>query len=156
MRLTSVVNAAGNGREAHRKPSGSDREAIPGGQGEHRFPPEVFPVGETSGSDREPPATRRKAKNRRKHERHVERLRSELDALKLERGCADCGYRGHAVALDFDHLPGFPKLRNIGRLAKDGGRARVYAEVAKCEVVCANCHRVRSLQRGDFARGGVL
>jgi hypothetical protein len=75
---------------------------------------------------------------------------AELAAIKLSRGCADCGYRVHAVALDFDHRPGETKLCGVSRAAKDGRREDAIAEAAKCDVVCANCHRIRSWCRGDF------
>jgi hypothetical protein len=65
---------------------------------------------------------------------------------KLERGCVDCGYKKHAVALDFDHLPGFEKTAAVSNLLSCT-RARILAEIAKCEVVCANCHRVRTANR---------
>jgi hypothetical protein len=69
-----------------------------------------------------------------------------IAAIKLDAGCADCGYREHDVALDFDHRPGEVKKFSI---AKQGGRswASVLAEMAKCDVVCANCHRIRTDDR---------
>lgn len=77
------------------------------------------------------------------------RCRAIVDEVKLSRGCADCGYRAHAIALDFDHLPGCVKSANVARLARTGSVDRLTAEIAKCEVVCANCHRVRTLERGE-------
>ncbi len=64
---------------------------------------------------------------------------------KLERGCADCGYNAHAAALDFDHVRGI-KLFNLNRVACRSWEA-IWEEVEKCEVVCANCHRVRTQER---------
>lgn len=79
--------------------------------------------------------------------------RELVDGIKLARGCADCGYRAHACALQFDHLPGREKRGEVARLASacfgsfETRRARLLAEIAKCEVVCANCHAVRTQQR---------
>lgn len=70
-----------------------------------------------------------------------------LDAIKLEAGCADCGYREHPAALQFDHLPGTHKLFRLSHSAQRAWHL-VLAEVAKCEVVCANCHAVRTATRG--------
>lgn len=75
--------------------------------------------------------------------------RTALQAIKLERGCADCGYAEHAEALDFDHRPGEVKLLSIGRQCANAGIERLLAEVEKCDVVCANCHRVRTYTRGQ-------
>ncbi len=73
-----------------------------------------------------------------------------LDSIKLTLGCADCGYREHACALDFDHLPGTVKLFGVGT-----GLTRamdvLLTEIDKCEIVCANCHRVRTMVRDDYA-----
>jgi hypothetical protein len=48
--------------------------------------------------------------------------------------------------LDFDHLK--DKKYNISRMIHDGfSWAAIKKEIAKCEVVCANCHRVRTHNR---------
>ncbi len=76
---------------------------------------------------------------------HV-RLREMLAAYKLEQGCTDCGYSEHSAALEFDHLPGSIKLF---KLAQAGNRnvESIWAEVAKCEVVCSCCHQIRTYER---------
>lgn len=78
-------------------------------------------------------------------------MREEVHAYKLSQGCTDCGYKAHASALDFDHMPGHKKLFTIGARPHSRPEA-IWAEIAKCEVVCANCHRVRTWNRGtDFS-----
>ena len=72
-------------------------------------------------------------------------VRERLDAYKLSRGCADCGYAVDAVALDFDHVRG-DKHFNIGSYYACSWD-KISAEVAKCEVVCSNCHRIRTRDR---------
>jgi hypothetical protein len=90
------------------------------------------------------PIPRDRSKDR---EREAERL-AEVRAIKVAKGCADCGFNSHPAALDFDHLPGTIKLFDIGNAA---GRWTpwdlVLLEIAKCEVVCANCHRIRTFER---------
>ena len=74
-------------------------------------------------------------------------LRAIVQKYKVEKGCTDCGYNKHPAALDFDHLPGTEKLFNVsGRVARSADV--VFAEMEKCEVVCANCHRIRTVTRG--------
>jgi len=75
--------------------------------------------------------------------------RELITAYKLAHGCADCGYNRHPAALDLDHLPQFAKRAEVGRLA-GAGRDAILAELAKCEVVCANCHRIRTGQRAGY------
>ncbi len=72
----------------------------------------------------------------------VER-REWLNQYKTDRGCVDCGYYAYPVALDFDHLPEYEKLNRISIL-KYSSMEKLMAEIAKCEIVCANCHRVRT------------
>lgn len=68
-----------------------------------------------------------------------------ISEIKLAQGCTDCGYRDHPVAPDFDHVRG-EKLFSVG-----SGVARrwelILAEMEKCEVVCSNCHRIRTHER---------
>ena len=70
-----------------------------------------------------------------------------LNIYKHAAGCADCGYRAHVEALDFDHIPERgAKVLNLS----DAWTVRwetLEAEIKKCEVVCSNCHRVRTLAR---------
>jgi hypothetical protein len=48
--------------------------------------------------------------------------------------------------LDFDHIK--DKKYNISRMIHDGFSWKaIKKEVEKCEVVCANCHRVRTHYR---------
>ena len=63
--------------------------------------------------------------------------------LKIAAGCADCGYKTCSAALSFHHL-GDDKKFCIGNAVSNGwGQVRILAEVAKCIVLCANCHLTR-------------
>lgn len=73
------------------------------------------------------------------------RRRKWLSEIKLASGCVDCGYNANAAALDFDHISGV-KAFTIGP-ALTYSKARLLEEIAKCEVRCANCHRVRTYDR---------
>ena len=77
--------------------------------------------------------------------RHALRRKAWIDAFKLSKGCFDCGYKAHPEALEFDHVRGVKcfELGTRKRLAME----RVMAEIEKCDVVCANCHRVRTYDR---------
>lgn len=60
-------------------------------------------------------------------------------------GCMDCGYRRHAEALQFDHRPGEIKVHNIA--GWPFGLESMIEEMDKCDVVCANCHAIRTALR---------
>jgi hypothetical protein len=49
--------------------------------------------------------------------------------------------------MHWDHLPEFEKLGEISGNLRDHGRAKVLAEISKCELVCANCHAIRTYTR---------
>jgi len=66
-----------------------------------------------------------------------------LDKIKLERGCEHCGYREDARALQFDHIDPATKSFTIGSSSHLAWE-RVVAEIAKCRVLCANCHMIKT------------
>lgn len=62
--------------------------------------------------------------------------------------CMDCGASYPPIVMEFDHRPGEQKKCDVARLAQPGtGLDTLLAEVAKCDLVCANCHRLRTLAR---------
>ena len=64
-------------------------------------------------------------------------------------GCVDCGYNEHPAALDLDHRPGVDKKFELA-LGHNRSAAAIKAELAKCDVVCANCHRIRTFKRSGL------
>src|ERR1035437_5479837 len=75
-------------------------------------------------------------------------LRSIVLKEKLK-PCTDCGKIYHYCIMDFDHLEGHTKKANISVLVNNSNTSvRVLQEeLAKCEIVCSNCHRVRTFNR---------
>lgn len=59
--------------------------------------------------------------------------------------CLDCGQSFHPVAMQFDHVRG-TKIGEVSSMAL-GSRERLVAEIAKCDLVCSNCHAVRTWNR---------
>lgn len=83
-----------------------------------------------------------------------ERNYTWVNELKLQKGCMDCGGRFHPWQLDFDHI-GEDKSFNVSTAVAEGKSLnRIKLEVAKCELVCANCHRHRTYcrQNGGYDR----
>lgn len=70
-------------------------------------------------------------------------MREHIKAVKATSGCVDCG-EVDPIVLEFDHLR--DKEFNLAHYAKASWE-RLHAEIAKCEVVCANCHRRRTHSR---------
>lgn len=75
---------------------------------------------------------------------YAERRQMVLEAKS--RRCADCGIQYPYYVMDFDHRDGNLKrfgLNSVDRVTK---RA-ILPEIAKCYVVCSNCHRERTHRR---------
>jgi hypothetical protein len=84
---------------------------------------------------------------RNMHSREQKRKhKAAIRWYKSTHPCTDCG-EADPVVLEFDHLGG-----KDFNLSTGGSRSLtlVIAEIQKCEVVCANCHRRRTAVRGDF------
>lgn len=79
--------------------------------------------------------------------------REKIRDIKLIRGCMDCGYRECAAALEFDHRDSSIKKFGIA-VSSSCSWALILEEIAKCDVVCANCHRVRTVNRRAQRLGG--
>lgn len=82
--------------------------------------------------------------------------------------CADCGGRFPIVCMDFDHRPGEEKHPRLTH--RENGYKRLpismtafatqsmklfEIEAKKCDVVCANCHRIRTWERCQAAKEEV-
>jgi glycine/D-amino acid oxidase-like deaminating enzyme len=70
----------------------------------------------------------------------------EMVAAAKRTPCRDCGGMFHPDAMDFDHRDADLKAFNISR-SHEYSQSRVMEEIAKCDLVCANCHRVRTARR---------
>jgi hypothetical protein len=67
--------------------------------------------------------------------------------------CVLCAEKDPRV-LEFDHLDPSEKTNNISRMVRDGfGIERIRSEIAKCQVLCANCHRKRHYEDGSWFTG---
>jgi 5-methylcytosine-specific restriction endonuclease McrA len=69
------------------------------------------------------------------------RNREFIRAYLGEHSCVDCG-EDDIVVLQFDHQR--DKVAHVSTLMRCSSLAAVKAEVAKCEVACANCHTRRT------------
>ncbi|MDE2057378.1 MAG: hypothetical protein KGI78_00805 [Patescibacteria group bacterium] len=94
-------------------------------------------------------------KNKEKHLGYVKRNKMKIaafiDQYKRERKCVDCGFAGKKFpyVLDFDHINGgASKKFDLGSWAHFAlSIDAVQREMSKCELVCANCHRIRTFSR---------
>ena len=89
--------------------------------------------------------------NKERYFAQAKKRDQQLDELIIKyksKPCMDCKKSYPPYIMDFDHLDGETKEYGIcymrrHRMAFD----KIENEIAKCEVVCANCHRERTNQR---------
>ena len=67
--------------------------------------------------------------------------------------CVDCG-EADPVVLEFDHRELGKKRDNVSRLIHTSTLSAVRAEIAKCDVRCGNCHRIRTAKQFGWYRLG--
>jgi hypothetical protein len=70
--------------------------------------------------------------------------RDLVNKIKVDRGCSVCGYNAHPAALDFNHIHG-DKAFSVSQDLKVAMH-KLLSEIDKCEVLCANCHRVHTYE----------
>ena len=81
------------------------------------------------------------------------RTRQWLIDLKTGRACTDCGRVYPPPAMQWDHLPGRVKVGDVSALCALS-REVILAEIAKCELVCVNCHTIRTAVRAGWISSG--
>lgn len=98
--------------------------------------------------DREYRRIRRKLYPEREKEirkRVYEKRKEYIGNYKLNRGCAVCGYNRYASVLEFHHKE--DKEFNINSSCNKSFE-KMLKEMEKCEILCANCHRERHIEKG--------
>ena len=77
----------------------------------------------------------------------MDTARAWMASLKEGVPCTDCGEVFPVYVMHWDHLPEFVKVGDISLLVTRRTRAVVLEELSKCELVCANCHVIRTVAR---------
>jgi len=92
-------------------------------------------------------------KNKKKHIGYIDNIKKKIVGYiidyKKNSKCLDCGFNGaqYPEVLDFDHINDNKEF-NISEFRHyTSGFNKVKNEISKCEIVCANCHRIRTAKR---------
>lgn len=83
------------------------------------------------------------------------KLRREMWKIKEDSGCIDCGEKYPHYVLEFDHREGEIKLGSVSDMYAKLGRIAGLAEAKKCDIVCANCHKIRTYNRNQTGIGRI-
>ena len=84
----------------------------------------------------------------KRNKKRVEKCMQYIVDYLQKHPCVDCG-ESNIIVLEFDHLPQYEKTTEVTKLAHWGIK-KVIKEIKKCEVVCANCHKIRTATRGKW------
>lgn len=74
-------------------------------------------------------------------------LRLWIQQLKSETPCRDCKIKWPHYVMQFDHVGNDKEIDIANAVDQGWGRARIQREIDKCELVCANCHAIRTHSR---------
>ena len=78
---------------------------------------------------------------------HTNEMNIMVSELKEQSPCTDCGGYFHPQIMEYDHTSD-NKHASVARLVSGGySKEAILKEIAKCELVCANCHRMRTIIR---------
>ena len=96
-------------------------------------------------------AQRKSHEKLREQRRAADRIRKEegkqkIRDLKESNPCADCGKHYPFYVMQFDHVRG-EKEGGIAQFVSNRQWKRAWAEIEKCDIVCANCHSSRTYER---------
>ena len=78
--------------------------------------------------------------------RYATKNRAKLLVLKSN-SCMDCGRQYPHYCMDFDHREGVTKTACVSRMVTNKPWHKIASEIAKCDLVCSNCHRIRTHER---------
>lgn len=91
------------------------------------------------------PCSRQRLKNYRS------KIRKIVNRWKEIKGCSWCGFKGKHFQLDLDHIDKTTKANkgNSRAFEPSWSKVRVKVELAKCQVLCKNCHALKTFSNED-------
>lgn len=90
---------------------------------------------------------RNKVENNARSLRGKRDHREFIQNFKRDKSCVDCGVVYPFYVMDYHHRDPSEKVDSLGRMTSRYGRKSIEAEIGKCDLLCANCHRERTHQQ---------
>lgn len=87
------------------------------------------------------------SKSLNRKERTIRNTKYVLEYLS-KNPCSDCG-ETNPIVLEFDHVKD-NKTYNVSYLIQQGSISSIKKEIEKCEVVCSNCHSIRTAKQFNY------
>ena len=80
---------------------------------------------------------------------HIAQKRAYITKYKTDKGCSVCGYNKCPEALDYDHIDRTKKNFKMSKAYKYTWE-RIHKEIENCIILCANCHREKTIKDKDY------
>ena len=96
-----------------------------------------------------PPHAKRWLGGRRAFEKRLCQRNREFIVRAKSKPCMDCGTQFNPWVMQFDHRDRTVKFFDMSNVRRSSIK-KIEAEIAKCDVVCANCHAQRTYDRGTL------
>lgn len=87
--------------------------------------------------------------------RYINKKRKIVIDYLMANPCIDCG-ETDIIVLDFDHIDPATKVKNVADLVSGGSIDSLKAEITKCEIRCANCHRRKTAKQFNLYKYGSV
>lgn len=78
--------------------------------------------------------------------KQIDKRQKFIREFKESSPCMDCGVKYPFYIMEFDHVRG-DKVSKISSWGVNNGMQRLVDEIAKCDLVCSNCHMKRTYER---------
>lgn len=89
--------------------------------------------------------TNTREKAREYNRAYIKKLRDYIRKTKEGKPCVDCGVQYPHYVMHYHHLR--DKKFGVGDFAKAGvGLQKIKEEIEKCDIICSNCHAIRTFQ----------
>ena len=80
---------------------------------------------------------------------HTQKIHGEINEYKTSQTCNKCGNSKHYL-LEFHHIDPATKDDDVSTIVKTRGRKIIWEEIAKCIVLCKNCHADFHYQEKEY------
>jgi uncharacterized protein (UPF0335 family) len=84
-------------------------------------------------------------KNKEKNKTYRQKVREYVQEQKSSSPCMDCGIKYPYYVMEYDHLG--DKINSVSHISSRGTLNQVIEEINKCDLVCSNCHKIRTWTR---------
>lgn len=76
-----------------------------------------------------------------------EKRKESIRKIKEDSPCFDCNISYPYYVMHFDHLDSSNKVDKVSTILQNSGLESALNEIKKCQLLCANCHSIRTWKR---------